>query len=731
MLGKLGNMTGLDWGIMIFAVIALRLVSLSTRHYMRGVADFLAANRCAGRYLLTIAGQMGGTGAISIVAAFQMYYSSGLPPIYWGFMALLSGAIVTITGWVQYRYRETRVLTLAQFFELRYGHKFRVFSGFVIFVSGVFNFGIFPAVTSRFFIYYCGIPDHFHMLGTLIPTMIPVMLVDMGLALTFVAMGGQISVIVTECVQGMVSGFAFIIITIAVLLKVHWASMVKAMSTYAPANASMLHPFHSSGSDFNFLYFVVGIIGAFYGVCAWQGTQAFMTSGRSPHEQKMGGIIAMWRDLPKTAMCIVLPLGAYAVMHLPEFHALAATINSGLNAIPNAEIKSEMTTPLVLASMLPIGIKGLFCTVMLFFSFTCYDSYLHSWGSIFIQDVLIPFKGITLSPDQHVAWLRRSIIGVALFGFIFSIVYPPTMNIYFFFAITGTIWLGGAGAVIIGGLYSRKGTTAGAYCAVILGIIVGCGGVIISNIDHNFPLNGQSQYGLTMLAASLVYIIVSQLAVRDWPKKLAASIAITLGLSALAVSQAALFKHFFLFAKLDEQVPVVKGTLISVIVLSLFTLVVALVSRTGQKEFDLDKMLHRGAYSDKSSEELARQSHVPVWQKLLGITGEFTLGDKFLAGGLLLWNLGWFTCFVIFSILNVTMPGRFDTNWWAGFWHFYMMLAIGLSIPAIIWFTVGGIIDLRGLFHILGTADRDSSDDGTVTAEGEALPQVATTENAK
>ena len=53
------NLHWIDWTIMIVAVVALRLVSLSTRRYMKGVSDFLAANRLAGRYLLTIAQEMG------------------------------------------------------------------------------------------------------------------------------------------------------------------------------------------------------------------------------------------------------------------------------------------------------------------------------------------------------------------------------------------------------------------------------------------------------------------------------------------------------------------------------------------------------------------------------------------------------------------------------------------------------------------------------------------------
>lgn len=68
------------------AIIAIRLVSWSTRSLMRGVADFLSANRVAGRYLLTISGEMGNFGVITLVAGWQAFTSADFVSFWWPLM---------------------------------------------------------------------------------------------------------------------------------------------------------------------------------------------------------------------------------------------------------------------------------------------------------------------------------------------------------------------------------------------------------------------------------------------------------------------------------------------------------------------------------------------------------------------------------------------------------------------------------------------------------------------
>ena len=108
--------------------------------------------------------------------------------------------------------------------------------------------------------------------------------------------------------------------------------------------------------------------------------------------------------------------------------------------------------------MLPAGALGLLTAAMLAAFISTHDTYLHSWGTIFVQDVLLPFREKPLSPRAHLWALRASILGVALFIFCFSILIKPTQFIAMFFAITGAIFAGGSGAVIIGGLYWKRGT---------------------------------------------------------------------------------------------------------------------------------------------------------------------------------------------------------------------------------------------------------------------------------
>src|SRR5512140_1872233 len=154
------DMHTLDWAIVAGLVVVLLWAALGTRRYSTSVAGFLAAERCGGRYLISVATGMAGVGVITLVGFFEQNYDVGYTSIWWPLMEGPAWVIMGLSGWVIYRFRQTRALTLAQFFEMRYSRDFRVFAGLVAYLAGIINFGIFPAVSAHFFIALCGLPDH-------------------------------------------------------------------------------------------------------------------------------------------------------------------------------------------------------------------------------------------------------------------------------------------------------------------------------------------------------------------------------------------------------------------------------------------------------------------------------------------------------------------------------------------------------------------------------------------
>jgi len=638
------NLTWLDWGIVAFVLTFLISFVIISKKYMQSVADFLSAGRSAGRYLVSVGQYMAGLGSITIVANFEMNYIAGFAMTWWGFIMGVVVLILTVSGWVVYRFRQTRALTMAQFFEMRYSRNFRIFAGILAFLSGIINFGIFPAVGARFFIYFCGLPQTIPLFGIEISTFALIMIIILGLALFFVFSGGQIAVMITDFLQGTFVNIVFIVVIVYLLFTIDFSKIFEALQS-APMDRSLINPFKTSQVEgFNIWYFLIGVFGAIYSTLSWQGTMAYNASAKSAHEAKMGSVLSNWRGIPMALLFLFVPVCAYTVMHHPEFGKHATAVNAVLSTVDSRAIQSQLTVPLVLTNLFPIGLMGAFTAVMLAASIGCIDTYLHSWGSIFIQDVILPLRKKPLPKEQHIRALRLSIFGVAVFIFLFSLLFQQSEYILMFFAITGAIYAGGSGSVIIGGLYWKRGTTAAAWAAMITGSSIAVGGIVLQQLIKNFTINGQWFWFIAMVSAVVVYIAVSLLG--------------------------------------------------------------------GKKIFDMDKLLHRGKYLIKEEYQVVNAQPVRGL-RMLGMGQEFSRTDKIIYIATYVWILLWAGVFVIGTIYNLTHDVA--DLLWMKFWYWYLGINIAMAIGVMVWFTIGGVRDVRALFRRLGTMQRDDQDDGFVT----------------
>jgi SSS family solute:Na+ symporter len=637
------NFTALDWAILVSVYLAMAAGVFLLRPFMRSVADFLAAGRTAGRYMLSVAQGIAMLGAISIVGFLEQNFVAGFGLTWWGLSTAVVVLIVTVTGFVIYRFRETRCLTLAEFFERRYSRRFRIFMGMLAFVSGIVNFGIFPAVGARFFIHYIGLPASLHVAGIAVGTFPLVMVTLLATALLFVFQGGQVAVIVTDFVQGLFVNLVFLAITLYLLSIVSWDQILAALGT-APADASLVNPFRTSQvEDFNFWYFLIGTVGAVYVVMSWQGAQGYNASAKSAHEAKMGAVLSNWRAIPQTLFLLVVPVIAYTVLHHPDFAPQAARVGAMLGAAESETIANQLRVPSVLTTLLPAGLLGAFGAVMLTAFLSTHDTYLHSWGSIFIQDVVMPFRKRPFGPEAHMRALRLSIAGVAVFIFLFSLLFQQSQYIFLFFAITGAIFAGGSGAVLIGGLYWRRGTAAAAWAAMLTGSTIAVSGILLHQLFEDFPVNGQVFWGLAMAASSLVYVAVSLLG---------------------------------------------RG-----------------------ESFDLDGLLHRGSHAVPGEHPVEGRSP-RRGLRALALGPEATRGDRAIYAVTYAWIGLWTLVFFAGTAWNLATD--VSDAAWGRFWRIYIYAQAAAAAAVILWFTAGGIRDIRRMLADLGTARRDDSDDGWV-----------------
>ena len=657
-------MQPIDWIIAAVPLLVVLSIGLYTQRYMKSVADFLSGGRVAGRYLLAVASGEMQAGAVVFVAAFEVIANSGFTIAgWWYWITVPVSVLVGTTGFVVYRFRETRAMTLSQFFEIRYSRRFRLCTGILGFVAGICNFGIIPAVGSRFLVYFLGLPANLTLFSVTFPTYMLLMAMLLSCTVLLVLSGGIVTIMVTNCVEGIMSQLFYLIIICALLMAFKWSQISTVLLNH-PAGNSYLNPFDAGKiADFNIWYVFMGVILSVYGTQAWQNASAYKSAALTAHESRMGVTLKACREMGKMGIVTLLAVCAMTFLQHPAFAAQSATAHQVIGDITSPQIQKQMTVPIGVSYMLPAGIKGLLCAILLMGVFGGDGTHLHSWGSIFIQDILLPLRKKPFTPEQHIKVLRLAIIGVAFFAFLFGSLFRQTEYINMWWTVTQSMFIGGAGSAIIGGLYWKKGTTTGAWAGLVAGSGLSTAGILMRVIYGDaFPYNGVLISFVATLIAIGVYIGVSLATCRE--------------------------------------------------------------------DFNLERMLHRGPYREiaLAAGDVPAPTPAPTgrWKlsRLIGFDENFTRGDKWIAGGLFGWGMFWFGVVVVGSIWNFLAP--WSSAAWSTYWH---ITAIG--IPVIIsfvtgvWFTWGGVRDMRTLFRRLGEQAINPNDDGTVVGHqnlDETLP---------
>ena len=742
-------MSWIDWIILLLPLMFVIYMGYRSRRYVKGVADFLAAGRICGRYVICVADVVGALAVITLVAQVEANYQTGFALTFWNELLAPLGIVMALTGYCTYRYRETRAMSLGQFLEMRYSRGFRIFASALRSFSETVCNMIVPAVSARFFICLLGLPFQVKLFGFEISTFALIVIGVLTLALFIIWCGGTVALIITDALQAILSYPIFMVLVIFVLCNFSWFDQIAPVMADRIPGESFLNPYDiQSLRDFNLFALIVTLMSSILNRASWIGAGA-TAAGRTPHEQKMAGVLGAWRN--GFAIIFYFLMGAVVITVLThaDFSAKAREIRRNLSgraaeeviddaglrrkyiaaaeALPethheigvdepysqlrnpdtpyldtalsvlregengNAKFQEFRTLyfqqmlPITIRHVLPVGLIGLFALLMIMLMLSTDDSRIFSGALTLVQDVILPVYGKALPPRTHLLALRLAAVGIGVIFFLGSFCMAQLDYINLFCVITTSIWLGGAGPVMIGGLYSRYGNTAGAYASLIVGTVVSGGGILMQRnwADSIYPwlerVGWQENIGAVLEAVSGPF-------------------------------------HPYVVWRMDAiKFPINSNELFFIAMLLGIAAYCAVSLLTFKEKFNLDRMLHRGIYSDGGESRKTEPNFRSVFSRLIGIDENYTRGDKVIA-----WSV--FAYSFVYSFV-VMFAGVFVWNairpwpmlWWS--WYFFIFNLIVPGIVACIstvWFMIGGIVDLRRMLRDLAARTDNPLDDGRV-----------------
>lgn len=749
-------MTWIDWCITIIPMAALIWMAFYSRRYARGVVDYLAAGRIAGRYVISVGDLTAGLSVISLVAGCEQNYQTGFAVGFWGAITAPVGVFIALTGYCMYRWRETRCLSMGQFLEMRYGSKFfRVFCATLRTIAEMVTNAIGPAIATNFFIYYLGLPHKIMICGVNLPCYAIIVALCLILALMFILPGGRISLLITDCVQGLLCYPVFVVIVGYIILNFSWTYDIAPVMWNRVPGQSFMNPYDVSElRDFNIFALIVSLCGSILNRAGWIGND---TSGaaKTPHEQKMAGVLGSWRNGFSWMMILLLAIVVIVFMTSPHFvgknrfntnstevrqelsakvleeaipddEALRAKIIAKVKEVPsrvtqeyidspNSQQKNldtpyfdtvrqelgdtpegryqfqkfrslyqQMMMPTVVAKIFPVGMLGLFCLLMVMLLISTDDSRIFNASSTLMQDVVLPmFKG-HLPQSKHLLYLRLMTIGVAVFFLIVSLFFAQLDYINMFTTIMCSLWLGGAGPIMVFGLYSRFGNLTGAWCAIIFGSGTSLIGLIL-----------QRTWALT------VYPFLERM---GWVE----------GLNNFLVTVSSPFNPWIEWSMDPVKFPINSFEIYFIsMILSVGGYVIG--SYLTYKPYDLDKLLHRGKYADGPEPVKEKWTLRNIFSKIIGITPEYTRGDRIIAYSVFFYSVVYSVGIIFFGIVIWNAIWPWPHSWWTVKFFITTLLIPGIvGVISTIWFMIGGSIDAIQLFRDLKKRVEDPNDNGQI-----------------
>jgi SSS family solute:Na+ symporter len=448
------NFQILDWLILIVYLAFSVFVGIRAKKYVENMEGYFVAGRRVKVALGSATLIATEIGIVTFMYFGELGYVTGFSCFILGIIGFFGYFVIGKTGFIVSGLRRLRVITIPEFYEMRYGKNIRILGGILLFLGGVLNMGIFLKMDGIFLTETMGFSQN---------VLFAVMTVMLFIVISYTVLGGMFSVIITDFIQ-------FVILSIGMLIATGFIFVHIGLGEIA---AAVVKQFGEAGVNpvanprFGWSFLAWMLIGS-----------VAISALNQPAASK-----SFASENPEAGRKIFLVTGITLAGRymIPMFWGVAALAMFGPGLNPT------IAMPRLLGTVVPSGFLGLMIAGMLAASMSTYSAYMLAWSSVATRDIIAPLSRRGLSEQRTMLYSRIISTLIGLFILIFGLWYEIPATAFQYTAITGAMYAAGAFGCVAAGLYWRKANLVGAYASLAMGGIAPIGFLILDQLKNSLP----------------------------------------------------------------------------------------------------------------------------------------------------------------------------------------------------------------------------------------------------
>jgi SSS family solute:Na+ symporter len=448
------NFATIDWVILVIYLLCSIALGVWARRFVEDLSGYLVAGRRVRTSLGIATFVATELGTVTFVYFGELGYVSGFACFIIGILAMIAYTAVGKTGFIVAALRRYRVMTIPEFYELRYSRTVRLVGGIILFLGGVLNMGIFLKFDGIFLSEVMGFgPD----------ALVIIMSVMLVVVMTYTILGGMFSIVITDFMQFVVLSFGMLVATIAVLGTVDLTAMAEAVQRHLGADG--VDPLTNPRFGWTFVVWI--LVSSLAAAALWQPGTSKALASESPQVARR---VFFWTGLTFAGRAMI-----------PMFWGVAALAHFG------AGQPTAAAMPKLLGEAVPSGFLGLLVAGMLAASMSTYSAYLLAWSSVITRDVIACLWPTDL-PERTTVRITRIAAGViGVFLLVFGLWYSIPDTAFQYIYVTGAMYTAGALSLVAAGVYWKRANTVGAYTGLIMGAAAPASFLLLERFRDSLP----------------------------------------------------------------------------------------------------------------------------------------------------------------------------------------------------------------------------------------------------